>query len=258
MSTNTLTPAAALDTADAIAPAPKAHGDDKVMLRAAANLTRELNAPNATIYWVDTLLSALTGYAMVAVAILATSPWVAVGAAIVAVLTLYRAGLFIHEITHLKAGAIPGYKLGWNVLVGIPLMAPSFMYEGIHNMHHAKIRYGTVEDPEYLPLALMKPWTLPMFVLVAIFGPVALLFRFAVLTPLSLVIPKLRDVVVGKFSGLQINPKFRRPAPEGSSPASGHGWKRPAACGRSPCWRWSRPGSSRCASSRSSSLFRLA
>ena len=37
-------------------------------------------------------------------------------------------------------------------------------------MHHAKIRYGTVEDPEYLPLALMKPWTLPVFVVAALLG----------------------------------------------------------------------------------------
>ena len=46
-------------------------------------------------------------------------------------------------------------------------------------------------------------------------APLALIFRFAVLTPLSLLIPKLRDLVVGKFSGLQINPKFVRKRPEG-------------------------------------------
>ena len=73
--------------------------------------------------------------------------------AVVAVLALYRAGLFIHEITHLKAGALPGFKLAWNALVGVPLFVPSFMYEGVHNLHHARTRYGTVEDPEYLPLA---------------------------------------------------------------------------------------------------------
>jgi fatty acid desaturase len=136
-------------------------------------------------------------------------------AGLVSVLALYRAGLFIHEITHLKAGSLPGFKLAWNALVGVPLFVPSFMYEGIHNMHHAKIRYGTVEDPEYLPLALMKPWTLPLFVLASLLAPIALIFRYAVLTPLSLLIPPLRTLVVGRFSGLQINPLFRRKRPEG-------------------------------------------
>jgi fatty acid desaturase len=89
------------------------------------------------------------------------------------------------------------------------------MYEGVHNLHHARTRYGTVEDPEYLPLALMKPWTLPLFVVTAALAPIALLFRFAILSPLSLVIPPLRRLVVGQFSGLQINPKFRRRAPDG-------------------------------------------
>lgn len=191
-------------------------GDDKAMLKEAANLTRELNAPRAAIYWGDMLGSALLGYGALAVAIVSARLPLALVAGLVAMFALYRAGLFIHEITHLKAGALPGFKLVWNLLVGVPLLAPSFMYEGIHNMHHAKIRYGTVEDPEYLPLALMKPWTLPLFVVTAMLAPVALLFRFAVLTPLSLAIPRLREVVVGKFSGLQINPKFVRKRPEGA------------------------------------------
>ena len=190
-------------------------GDDKAMLRAAADLTRQLNTPNAPIYWVDMIGSAIVGYAALALAIATNALPLAITSGVVAVLALYRAGLFIHEITHLKAGALPGFKLAWNALVGVPLFVPSFMYEGIHNMHHAKIRYGTVEDPEYLPLALMKPWTLPVFVLSALLAPVALIFRYAVLTPLSLLISPLRTLVVGRFSGLQINPLFRRKPPEG-------------------------------------------
>ena len=211
--------------ADAIA---RHRGDDKAMLRAAADLTRKLNAPSKTVYWVDMIGSALVGYAALALAIVTTMVPLAIVAGVVAVLALYRAGLFIHEITHLKAGALPGFKLVWNALVGVPLFVPSFMYEGIHNMHHAKIRYGTVEDPEYLPLALMKPWTLPGFVLAALLAPVALIFRYAVLTPLSLLIPPLRKLVVERFSGLQINPLFRRKSPEGEF-ARQWGWMEGAA-----------------------------
>ena len=190
-------------------------GDDKAMLRAAANLTRELNVPSAAAYWLDMLGSALVGYGALALAIMAPTVTGMLVAGAIAILALYRAGSFIHEITHIKAGSLPGFKLAWNAIVGIPLLVPSFMYEGIHNMHHAKIRYGTVEDPEYLPLALMKPWTLPVFLVAALLAPVALLFRFAVLTPLSMLVPKLRELVVGRFSGLQINPLFRRKPPEG-------------------------------------------
>ncbi|WP_118857765.1 fatty acid desaturase family protein [Sphingomonas mesophila] len=192
-----------------------ARADDKAMLRAAAGLTRELNAPSAAIYWSDLLGSAALGYGALAAAILAPSLGWTLVAALVAILALYRAGSFIHELTHIKAGALPGFRLAWNALVGVPLLVPSFLYEGIHNLHHAKIRYGTVEDPEYLPLALMRPWTLPLFVIASVFAPVALLFRFAVLTPLSLLSRKLRALVVGRFSGLQINPLFRRKPPEG-------------------------------------------
>ena len=42
-----------------------------------------------------------------------------------------------------------------------------------------------------------------------------MLIRFGLLAPLSLLSPKLRETVVAKLSGLQINPRFRRPMPTG-------------------------------------------
>ncbi len=189
--------------------------DDRAMLRAAAELTRDLHTPNKALYWSDCLLSASVGYAGMATAMFAPSPWVAVLGAVIAVFALYRAELFIHEITHLKHSLLPGFRLGWNIAVGIPLLLPSFMYEGIHTIHHARTRYGTDQDPEYLPLARMKPWTLPLFLLVSVLMPIGLLLRFAVLGPLSLLFPKLRRLVVARYSGLQINPAFERRAPEG-------------------------------------------
>lgn len=190
-------------------------GDDKAMLKAAANLTRDLNQPRAAIYWADLLGSALLGYGGLAVAIFAPAAPLKMAAALVAILALYRAGSFIHELTHIKKNAIGAFRLVWNIMVGIPLLVPSFLYEGVHNQHHAKTYYGTVNDPEYLPLALMKPWTLPVFLIAALLAPVGLFLRFALLTPASLLSPRLRRVVVARYSGLQINPQFRRPAPEG-------------------------------------------
>ncbi len=158
--------------------------DDMAMIRAASELTRDLVTPSPRIYWTDFLASAFIGYAGVAGAIFApTTAW-ALAAALVAILALYRAGSFIHELTHIRKNALPGFRFGWNLLVGVPLLIPSYMYEGIHSLHHNRTKYGTVEDPEYLPLALMKPWTVPLFVVAAAFAPLALLFRYAVLTPL--------------------------------------------------------------------------
>ena len=190
--------------------------DDKAMMRAAAELTRDISAAKPAIYWPDMLGSAALGYAALAGTILAGSTWLALGCALVAVLALYRALLFIHELTHIHRNALPGFRTAWNLLVGIPLLTPSFMYEGVHTLHHSRTRYGTADDPEYLPLALMKPWTLPLFVIVALLAPLALIFRFGVLAPLGLVIPAVRRLNWEKFSALSINPAFRRrPAEDG-------------------------------------------
>jgi fatty acid desaturase len=189
--------------------------DDAAMLKAAAGLTRDLNIPSSAIYWADMLGSALLGYAALFAAMVVHPTWLAVAVGLVAVLALYRAGSFIHELTHIKKGAVKGFRFTWNLIVGVPLMVPSFMYEGVHNQHHAKRYYGTVDDPEYLPLALMHPWTLPAFLIAAALAPIGMLIRFGILAPLSLLSSKLRSAVVGRYSGLQINPRFVRPKPEG-------------------------------------------
>ena len=217
-------------TSDAAPPQRDSAGarDDAAMLKAAANLTRDLNIPKSSIYWADMLGSALLGYAALFGAMLLRPTWLALVSGVVAVLALYRAGSFIHELTHIKKGAVKGFRFTWNLIVGVPLLVPSFMYEGVHNQHHAKRYYGTVDDPEYLPLALMHPWTLPVFLIAAALAPVGMLIRFGILAPLSLLSPRLRATVVGRYSGLQINPKFVRPRPEGEF-ARDWAWQEAAA-----------------------------
>ena len=189
--------------------------DDKAMLRAAAELTRDLIAPRPGIYWADLIASAVIGYGALAVAVTVQGTGWVVLAAVVSALALYRALSFIHEVSHMKHSALPRFRGGWNALVGVPMLTPSFMYEGVHNLHHAKTRYGTSEDPEYLPLALMKPWTLPLFIVTALLLPIALLVRSALLVPLGAVIPSIRKLLWERASSLSINPQFRRRPPEG-------------------------------------------
>src|SRR3546814_18397944 len=81
--------------------------DDMAMIRAASELTRDLVAPSARIYWTDFLASAVVGYAGVAAAILAPSvPWMLL-AAFVAVLALYRSASFLHALPALRKNALP-------------------------------------------------------------------------------------------------------------------------------------------------------
>lgn len=189
--------------------------EDVELIRTAAMLTRDLNQPKPAIYWLDFLASVTVGYGGLFATIWAPSLIMMLSFGLISVIALYRAGSFIHELTHIRRNAVPGFHFMWNLLFGIPMLIPSFMYEGIHSIHHRTKKYGTIEDPEYLPLALMKPWTVPLFVLAAALAPIGLLLRYAVLAPLSAVIPPLRKLVVERYSGLIINPEFRRSPPTG-------------------------------------------
>ena len=99
--------------------------DDKAMLRAAADLTRDLVKPRPLVYWGDLIASMVLGYGALFVAATSDSTAVAVIAAIASVLGLYRGLSFIHEVSHMKHASVPNFRLGWNILVGVPMMTPS-------------------------------------------------------------------------------------------------------------------------------------
>ena len=66
-------PAVTRDATPKAGAASAARGEDMVMIRKAAELTRDLNTPSKLIYWGDFLASAFVGYATMLGAILATS-----------------------------------------------------------------------------------------------------------------------------------------------------------------------------------------
>lgn len=176
---------------------------------------KELRA-RKSIYWPDMLGSMLLGWAAFAGALRFQSQLlVSTAFSVVAVFALYRALLFIHEITHLKRGAVPGFETAWNLTVGVPLLAPSMLYVGSHNDHHRRAVFGTATDPEYEPIGHWSPIRVVASALPLLAVPAVLVLRWAVLGPLSYLIPPLRKIVVERASALVINPRYRRKAPKG-------------------------------------------
>jgi len=171
-------------------------------------------SPRPWIYWTDLSLAAGIGWAAFALSGAPIGPARYLALAI-ATLALYRAVLFIHEIAHLRPGAVPGFETAWNLLIGCPLLAPSLMYVGSHADHHKRSTYGTDGDPEYEPIAHWSRLRIALSTLTMPLLPAALAFRFGVLGPISYAIPPLRRLVVQSMSTLVINPRYRRQAPRG-------------------------------------------
>lgn len=180
-------------------------------LKEAHRLVRDLMTPNPWIYWTDFLFHIVLGWAAFATALF--SPLFSVlqiAAYVVAVLALYRAAIFVHELAHLKKGTFKIFRLVWNSTCGIPLLIPSFTYDGVHNDHHKPDVYGTSNDGEYIPFATKKPIEMVGYVLLSAILPLLLVFRFLLLTPLSYLIPPLRKIVWERASSMTIDPSYKR------------------------------------------------
>lgn len=193
-------------------------------LREAHNLVSDLMTPNPWIYWTDFLFSSLVGWVAFFTALL--SPWFSlwqVGAYVVAVLALYRAAIFVHELAHLKKGTFKAFRMVWNVMCGIPFMIPSFTYDGVHNDHHRRDVYGTHQDGEYVPFATRKPIEMVGYVLLSFLIPPVLLMRFLLLAPLSYLMPFLRKIVWERASSLTIDPSYKRAE---NAIRNDHNWRR--------------------------------
>ena len=176
----------------------------------ARQVVGDLFRPNPRIYWPDFLCSAALGWTAFLGAV--RLPLLGLGSVclLISALALYRAALFIHELTHLKPNALPGFRFAWNAILGIPMLVPSTLYEGVHNDHHRRTLYGTPGDPEYRPLARGSRWGLVGFLLEPVLAPVLLFVRHLILSPLSWLFPPLRKMVLERATGLVINPAYKR------------------------------------------------
>ncbi len=186
-------------------------GIDRNALR---DLVADLYRPKQVIYWVDFLLSAAVGYAAFAL-LPVRDPWSPMGALFycVAVLALYRAVIFTHELSHKPLNRFRAFRFAWDMLCGVPILLPSYFYDE-HKSHHAQRTYGTPRDGEYLSYPrLPVGYTVLLFAISPLVLP-ALVFRFLVLTPLMAIIPGLRALVLAHASSLVIDSAHRRALPK--------------------------------------------
>jgi len=177
----------------------------------AHEIVADLHAPRPAVFWTDLGLSALVGWVAFGIAVAAWPPsWTTAAAVIVSALALYRGLCFTHEITHLRRRAVPGFETAWNLLLGVPLLLPSFTYAGVHQSHHSLSTYGTKDDPEYLPFQRSRRLILAFALQSSVVLPALLALRFLVLAPVGLVWPALHRWLEVHASSFAMNPAYRR------------------------------------------------
>lgn len=180
----------------------------------------DLFAPRPLLYWTDFLLSAALGWTAFVLCVISAG-WIPyLAAVIVAVLALYRAALFTHEVAHLYRGSLRYFGTIWNLLCGIPLLVPSFLYQGVHQQHHYRSNYGTGNDGEYLPFGTGPRYRIVLCLLSSLLFIPFLTLRFGILAPVSWVGKHPRFFVWHRMSSLSLDPAYRREVPRSIPP----GW----------------------------------
>jgi fatty acid desaturase len=168
---------------------------DAFSVREAQAIVRHLFRRRTAFYFADLAATMLVVYLT---AFIYLSPGLSplqIGAGAVCGCALFRAGMFIHEIQHMRRGEMAGFIIAWNVVYGIPMLLPSFMYAN-HRDHHDQRTYGTAEDGEYRIYTSRALAQIAEHFLIPLVAPLALVVRFLVLGPVSLLYPKLRRWVL--------------------------------------------------------------
>lgn len=194
------------------------HGE--FSLSEARRIVGEYFKPNPWIYWPDFLLSMGFGVFFFSLVhypetITANVAWhwpIRIVGFLVSSLLYYRAVLFIHELVHIRDGEFKAFRFVWNLLCGIPFLAPSFTYY-THLDHHRRKHYGTDADGEYMPLANQSIWHILFYFSQVLIIPVLAVIRFGILTPLTWISPKLRDLIHRRASSMVMDPAYIRPQP---------------------------------------------
>ena len=187
---------------------------DPFSIRQAKALVKDLSRPNPRIYWVDFLSSITLGHICLAilnrlvrqgVAEFSATHWLmAVLLFSITAVSYMRSVMFIHELVHLPEQSFKSFRVAWNLLCGIPLLVPSFLYYP-HIDHHRRKHYGTSLDGEYLDLSHRHPSNILLFVAAAFVVPPVAFLRFALLTPLGWFVPSFRNWIERHASSMIID-----------------------------------------------------
>ncbi|HWB00158.1 MAG TPA: fatty acid desaturase [Pirellulales bacterium] len=173
-------------------------------IAAMRKLVGDLYVHRVLIYWLDLIACLVVGYGCAAYYLDAPAWSLQQALALViASFALFRAGSFIHEITHLRQNEMRGFAAGWNLLCGIPMLMPSFFYTN-HIDHHKADHYGTAHDGEYLPLANSPVYKIWLFLGQALVLPAYVFMRF-LLSPLTFVHPRVRQWTLEHCSSFVMN-----------------------------------------------------
>lgn len=169
---------------------------NRLPIKELAKLVRDLQTPRPAIYWVDLgccLLVSRFGLYLAAPfphAFIA-NPLPSITGFMLAVLALYRASYFNHELAH-HARHLRGLELAWNLAFGVPLLSPSFLYSD-HRNHHSKHGFATDGDAEYIPARMRNTGGAVALFALAFVMPIVHVIRFAVIVPAAWLSPGLRQ-----------------------------------------------------------------
>lgn len=192
---------------------PDAPSTGAFSFREARRILGDLFIHRPAVYWADMLLTLAVGYGFAYVYLNAPAfSMLQIASFTIAGFALFRAGSFIHEITHLRQGELLGFRVAWNLLAGIPMLMPSFFYEN-HIDHHNSHRYGTIRDGEYLPLGRGSRWKLLWFWLQVPLLPLYIYVRLLIVSPISFLHPRLRTWTLERMSSFVINFRHRLDVP---------------------------------------------
>ena len=190
-----------------------ASAKEAAFVRSARLLLKDQFQRKAWLYWVDLIVTLVVGYGAASV-YLATSVWgIKVPALIVAAFALFRAGTFIHEISHMGRSTMRGFRAFWDICCGVPMLMPAFLYD-CHIDHHAIPHYGTRRDGEYITLGQGPVSKIFWYLSQVLVLPLAVVIRFQILTPISFLHPKLRTWVLERCSNYTMHPFYRRTLPK--------------------------------------------
>jgi len=168
-------------------------------------------AVDAKKYWLDMVVCTVCAYTAAGVSLQADSWWIKAITFPLAAFWLYRANSMVHEVSHLTQSQLNSFKVGWNLLLGVPTLFPSTFFTSHHRDHHSGRYYGTEQDPEYI-INVFTPGSVlssVFYALHVLIYPLWVLLRF-MFAPVSYLKPEWREFTLRRLSSFTLNWKYER------------------------------------------------
>jgi fatty acid desaturase len=173
-------------------------------------MTKDLLKVSHVTFWTDLVVTAVLAWGCLYLSLTSQAgSFQQIFYFLAAAVSFYKGVNFVHDISHAEK-ELGHFKTAYNLFFGLYTRVPAYI-GGSHRDHHSSAKFGTTQDPEYVPWAHRHEMNVFRPLIASFISPFLVFIRMVLMTPAYLIAGEtLQRKIYARASSVIMNFSYER------------------------------------------------